>query len=130
MRGVSSLVGHAYVESFSVSGLVLIGPGKLVPAEVTLPDAWQSGALSDNPRSNSPTFTVPHFTYEPRFPILHLEASDSTSPGEVEELTNSHLSAWPTANIDFRVMLSSKAALYNERDIIKELKCWLDEVGL
>jgi hypothetical protein len=103
-----------------VSGLVLIGPSNLVPAEVTLPDTWRS----------EPTFAVPQFTYEPRFPILHLEASDSAGPGEAEELTNSHLSTWPIEDVDFKVVVSSKAALYDERHVVKELKCWLDEVGL
>jgi hypothetical protein len=115
-----------------VSGLVLIGPSNLVPAEVTLPDTWRSETLglSDSLGSNSPTFTVPQFTYEHRFPILHLEASDSAGPGKAEELTNSHLSTWPIENVDFKVVVSSKAALYDERHVVKELKYWLDEVGM
>lgn len=127
---MGTLIGHTYVESFSASGLVLVGPSKLFSAEITLPDTWKSNSLPDTPWSNPPTFVIPRFTYEPRFPILHLEASDLESPKKVGEMANSHLSSWPTANVDFKVMPSSKAEPYNERDIVKEMKSWLDEAGL
>lgn len=121
-RGVSTLIGHTYVESFSVSGLALIGPIGLVPPTLDLPEAWKASALK--------ALAVPTFSYEPRFPILHLEAWDGEELEATDELFRKHHSTWPDGNIDLKVIPSKNGALYEEKDVINELRLWLNDVGL
>ncbi|KAG8798748.1 hypothetical protein FRC16_006600 [Serendipita sp. 398] len=65
-RGVSTLAVHAYVESYPVSGIGLIGPVSLVPRILTLPGASQLGTRA----------TIPEFNYEANFPICLIESDE------------------------------------------------------
>ena len=124
-RAAGTLIGHAYVESFSVSGLALIGPISLVPENIKLPDVWE--AKHSVSRKEPKSFTVPIFSYEPRFPILHLEVLDRKQSEEAEKLSSKHFSSWPDGNIDLKGV---DGTLHNEKGVTNELKSWLNDVGL
>jgi len=124
-RGVATLIGHTYVESFPLSGLALMGPSTLVPKSLHLPDTWKAGSYPEELGSHSPIFSIPDFTYEARFPILHLEASATRNHNE-DTLSNTDPAVSSSLDIDLRTM----ASLDDEKAIVAELKAWLNIVGL
>ncbi|KAG8774740.1 hypothetical protein FRC15_001093, partial [Serendipita sp. 397] len=109
-RGVSTLAVHAYVESYPVSGIGLIGPVSLVPRILTLPGASQLGTRT----------TIPEFNYEANFPICLIESDEVLGNQE-------HVSPWMRTEIS---RVQGVSELSDERRIYGILRSWLDEIGV
>lgn len=119
-RGISTLVVQTYVESFSTSAMALIGGLTLMPQRIQLPDSY---GLDKSLRSKMPTYSRPNFTYEPRFPILSVEAAAN---GPANDIPFKDMVSWREEELD----LLEDPGLLDEMKIYDSIRSWLDRVGI
>lgn len=120
-RGIGTLIAQTYVESYSTSALALIGGQSLIPQQIRPPESHMSIAYPAS--RNLPTYAPPNFTYEPRFPILSIEAAAKD----------------PEKEVPFREMIHFRGeeldiikdpGLLDEMAIYHSIRSWLDRVGI
>ena len=120
-RGISTLIAQTYVESYSTSALALIGGQSLIPQQIRPPESYMSIAFPTS--RNLPTYDPPNFTYEPRFPILSIEAAAEDQENEVLFREMIHF-----RGEELDVM--KDPGLLDEMAIYHSIRSWLDRVGI
>jgi hypothetical protein len=129
-RSISTLIAQAYIESYSATGMALVGLQTLIPRPIYLPETLQKshGSSMSSPENTPGLFIPPQFTYEPRFPILLVETEKYTiEKMEENDFTARESSLAREVGIE---LIREENGDGHEREMYERVSAWLQSIGV